>query len=131
MFFVETKRLNVELWGLDLVLDIEVYRNNSVVLEDMVLSRVKLHLPTSDIKTFNELVPASAWDHFKKDYFPKFLLKKYPVKYKAIVFSCKEIFPEYIPLIKTYGPRYLDVQYIVKNYSDLYLNLDTPNTTSD
>ena len=51
-----------------------IYRIKTYVLAEEIDNRKK------DVK-FTYTIPASWWHHFKKSHFPKWLLKRFPVKY--------------------------------------------------
>lgn len=38
--------------------------------------------------------PNTAWQHIKQDYFPKWLLRKYPVEYRTVTVRASEMFPD-------------------------------------
>lgn len=43
------------------------------------------------VRTFR--YPSTAWEHIKEAYFPKYLLRRFPVKYTEITVNAAETFP--------------------------------------
>jgi len=73
---------------LDIMCDVLIkYETNNLIL------RLKRFVYTSDEKSIEVPFPDGVWQHIKQEYFPNWLLNKYPVHYKYITVKAKEVFP--------------------------------------
>jgi len=45
--------------------------------------------------------PRDWWQHFKKDCFPKWLLKKYPVKTRKHTLKVRAVYPDFKPALRS------------------------------
>lgn len=111
IFNVRRTTLTVELFGTQQLVYIDITDNLDIlysVVSDAI-ARITIKFATTGVVTIKKLVPLNSFEHFKLEYFPKFLISKFPVKYKELRFDCREIFPQYSHLIKDQGTRYLDV----------------------
>lgn len=91
--------------NLDYLRDCELQQ---IILEDMVL-RLHTYIASSEEKKFTQMFPLTVWDHIKVLYAPQWFVKKFPVKYREIVFAAKECFPELTSLAKD-GARHLHIR---------------------
>ncbi len=71
---------------------LDTYYDEIVEVMEM---RLKAYIWATPEKSFEHSNPATAWQHFKLEYFPRWLLKKFPVKLIKTVYSVREVFPEY------------------------------------
>jgi len=103
--------LNVEMFGViqPITLELSIDPRAMDKYKDMAVMRLTTKFATTGVVTIKKLVPLNSFEHFKLEYFPKFLISKFPVKYKELKFDCREIFPQYSHLIKDQCTRYLDV----------------------
>jgi len=65
------------------------------------------YMASRRVKKVEAQYPASGWDLFKLYFFPKWLQKKYPVKYNNLRLECYELAPEFkIPEGQRYVTMY-------------------------
>jgi uncharacterized membrane protein len=57
--------------------------------------RLKAFVWATPEKSFEHSWPKSAWQHFKLEYFPKWLLKHFPCKMDTVIYKVREVFPDY------------------------------------
>ena len=57
-----------------------------------------------EIKIYDNEFPEDWWQAFKERWFPQWLKKRYPVKYKLIVINARALYPSYKPIIPDSQP---------------------------
>lgn len=66
---------------------------------DDVRSNLNCQLMTYVLKHSVEITPTSWWQHFKQDYFPRWALRRWPVRYNKA-----EVFIKHKPDMDIMGP---------------------------
>jgi len=69
-----------------------------------------------DEKSLTVKVPATWWDHFKDDHYPKWLQKVFPVRYEIKRFLASKTFPEYKLAHVDIGRGYVTFRTIESDY---------------
>ena len=60
--------------------------------------------------------PATWWQMFKKQYFPGWLLQRFPVKEKVVTLDMRVIYPDFKPALK--NERYVAKYYVPPEWPD-------------
>lgn len=83
----------------------------SDISDSLALAAVKefiSFIEKDDIASLKISYPKNWWQHFKQTFFPKWLLKKYPVKYETVTktwtYDVEWIFPFSPSITKEFGP---------------------------
>lgn len=63
--------------------------------KEMIIALSK-RITGKDLKRQYIYYPQNSWQHFKKDFFPSFLLKLFPVEYKQVEIKSRINIPNYI-----------------------------------
>jgi len=69
----------------------EVWLDN--ILNSIVVS-LKQYIPKHELKEINHSYPKDWFQAFKERYYPKFILKYYPVEYTTIKLVVKDLYPD-------------------------------------
>ena len=92
---------------------------NDIIHSDIVIQRKRIDgvinhmvydIHMTVLKQSVEITPLSWWQHFKKDCFPKWALKKWPVKYEK-----NELFIKRRPNMNEHGPVVISSPFIESN----------------
>lgn len=75
--------------GLSAIASLEVQKTAT---EESII-RCKMSVCGENQKPYTYDIPASWWDHFKRDCFPKWLLKRFPAKTISKTIDIKTIYP--------------------------------------
>jgi len=88
-------------------------------LSGLINTRIKLEVYGEDMGSKDVITyPKDWWEAFKERWFPRFILKKHPVKYKVFKISAKALYPEFKP-VRGHGA--IVAHYTIKDYDDKML----------
>ena len=89
--------------GCEQILEKDFFDHSVEVVYDQVRDRtilaIRAYVLSDNFQTYERRYPRDWWEAFKERWFPKVLLKKWPVIYRNIEVSIDALYPEYKPVI--------------------------------
>ena len=68
-------------------------------MRERIILSIKAYVLADNFKHYEHKYPKDWWQSFKDRWFPKWILRKWPVVYTKIVIDVRALYPEYRPAL--------------------------------